>query len=68
MREAQALLAQRRKIEAIKLLSERFGIPLAAAKTAVEALEKLGLIPSPDPRVRERNSEMQCRALLQFSC
>lgn len=42
--EVQSLLVQGRKMEAIKLLKERSGIPLEAAKTAVEAIEKLGTL------------------------
>jgi ribosomal protein L7/L12 len=42
--EVQSLLIQGRKIEAIKLLKERSGIPLEAAKTAVDAMEKLGTL------------------------
>ena len=42
--EVQSLLVQGRKIEAIKLLKERSGIPLEAAKTAVDAMEKLGAV------------------------
>ena len=42
--EVQSLLVQGRKIDAIKLLKERSGIPLEAAKTAVDAMEKLGTL------------------------
>jgi len=42
--EVQSLLIQGRKIEAIKLLKEGSGIPLEAAKTAVDAMEKLGTL------------------------
>jgi ribosomal protein L7/L12 len=42
--QVQSLLVQGRKIDAIKLLKERSGIPLEAAKTAVDAMEKLGTL------------------------
>jgi len=42
--EVQSLLVQGRKIEAIKLLKERSGIPLEAARNAVDAIGKLGAL------------------------
>jgi ribosomal protein L7/L12 len=42
-----ALVRQRKKIHAIKLLRERTGVGLKEAKDAVEALERTGRLPLP---------------------
>jgi ribosomal protein L7/L12 len=58
MREAQALLGQGRKIEAIKLLNERSGTPLDKAKAFVEAIEKLGALGTATLTVTTNTTEL----------